>query len=636
MATIRPNGVNTFTDNNNLPLVGGLVYTYATGTVTPLSTFADALATVPNANPIVLDAAGRATIFWSGSYKVVVKTASGALVTTIDPISDGAEQLSIDLANGVSGSKGSSLVGFLQAGTGAISRTLQAKNRDTVSVKDFGAVGDGVTDDSAAIVSGLTAAGALGVGLFFPPGNYLTAPFAIPAAVKSVQGESRASVTITIKTGTYTSGQRMIDARSNTAKLLMGRFSIAVDNVAFNATWTLDLTGGTTVRCADVAITGSGAYGIIWQGGTDIAALGCRLIGTNGGFGVGVYGNTQVSAGARYVADDVHVDGIFNYGVALGGDGVRASSANSIRFCRATGAAGAGFAFSLAGCTLSEILSCYSKDSNHEAFQLTDCYYCTISGNHAEWSTGGIDFACSIQGTAGSRFNKIIGNSFLNSNKEAIALADNTQYTLVANNVGKDCGVRAGRGALIAYTVTASAANNNNTFQGNKFANEAGNLINYFLESQGGTGAIVDSNTAQDNAFSGVFTGAKYLVVGSNTKIFDPDWISYTPAITAASGTITAYTVNSAQYRRRGKEIALQFDVTITTPGTAAGTLLVGLPFLATTGGGAVAGRETINTGYLVGGQANGANMTVVTYNNTFPASTAGSRVVCSGIYQAA
>jgi polygalacturonase len=34
------------------------------------------------------------------------------------------------------------------AGTGAVSRTVQSKLRDVVSVKDFGAVGDGVTDDT--------------------------------------------------------------------------------------------------------------------------------------------------------------------------------------------------------------------------------------------------------------------------------------------------------------------------------------------------------------------------------------------------------------------------------------------------------------------------------------------------------
>jgi hypothetical protein len=46
---------------------------------------------------------------------------------------------------------GSSLVGYTQGGTGASNTTVQAKLREIVSVKDFGAVGDGVADDTAAI-----------------------------------------------------------------------------------------------------------------------------------------------------------------------------------------------------------------------------------------------------------------------------------------------------------------------------------------------------------------------------------------------------------------------------------------------------------------------------------------------------
>lgn len=74
-------------------------------------------------------------------------------------------------------SGGSALVGFIQSGTGADLRTLQAKVREVggISVTDFGAVGDGTTDDTAAINEAKAACVAAGYPiLFFPPGQYKT------------------------------------------------------------------------------------------------------------------------------------------------------------------------------------------------------------------------------------------------------------------------------------------------------------------------------------------------------------------------------------------------------------------------------------------------------------------------------
>ena len=71
-------------------------------------------------------------------------------------------------------SGGSALVGFLQAGTGAVSRTLQSKARDVVSVKDFGAVGDNAADDTAAIQAAINYASNNGCPVVFVPvGRYL-------------------------------------------------------------------------------------------------------------------------------------------------------------------------------------------------------------------------------------------------------------------------------------------------------------------------------------------------------------------------------------------------------------------------------------------------------------------------------
>ena len=67
------------------------------------------------------------------------------------------------------------LVSYTPAGTGAVVTTVQTKLRESVSVKDFGAVGDGVTDDTAAIQAAYNAAAIAGGGtVIWPYGSYVT------------------------------------------------------------------------------------------------------------------------------------------------------------------------------------------------------------------------------------------------------------------------------------------------------------------------------------------------------------------------------------------------------------------------------------------------------------------------------
>lgn len=88
MASLIANGKQQYFDNAGLPLVGGKLYTYIAGTTTPKATYADADAAVPNTNPVVLDARGEALIFWSGSYKVVLKDALGNTIWTVDKVTE--------------------------------------------------------------------------------------------------------------------------------------------------------------------------------------------------------------------------------------------------------------------------------------------------------------------------------------------------------------------------------------------------------------------------------------------------------------------------------------------------------------------------------------------------------------------
>lgn len=154
--------------SGNTPLAGGLIYSYFAGTTTPATTYTDSLGTVPASNPIVLDSQGKTTDeIWvtSGSvYKFVLKSATGVQLGVYDNIS-GINDFSTAPSNS------SANISFLPAGSGAVTRTVQAKLRDVVSVKDFGAVGDGVTNNSATLQAAINATPA-GGKLYIPAGTY--------------------------------------------------------------------------------------------------------------------------------------------------------------------------------------------------------------------------------------------------------------------------------------------------------------------------------------------------------------------------------------------------------------------------------------------------------------------------------
>lgn len=137
-ATLAPIPFLRYTSTSTgLALVGGQVFTFAAGTSTPQATYTDATGNTPNTNPIILNSRGECSCYLnpSLSYKLVFKDSLGNTISTYDNI------------------------------------RAQNYDRNVYYVENFGAVGDGATDSTAAIQAAIDQAPtgsiiAFGVGDF--------------------------------------------------------------------------------------------------------------------------------------------------------------------------------------------------------------------------------------------------------------------------------------------------------------------------------------------------------------------------------------------------------------------------------------------------------------------------------------
>ncbi|VVE31754.1 hypothetical protein PEP31012_03714 [Pandoraea eparura] len=250
---LLPNGKIQFIDANGAPLANGTVGYYVPATLTPKTTYQDQAGTIPNANPITLDSRGQALVWGSGTYRQIVKDSSGV---TIWDQAVAASVNEDDLLNATDPTKGASLVGFdggtlaqffasknnrvvdsIQAlrglskatytrafvtgyystgdgGGGAYwcdsSDTTSADNGGTIivaadggrwklvnqnviSVRQFGAKGDNLTDDSTAFTN---FAAISARQKYIPTGNYIVNSAITFQAGDTVYGDGDGSVII--------------------------------------------------------------------------------------------------------------------------------------------------------------------------------------------------------------------------------------------------------------------------------------------------------------------------------------------------------------------------------------------------------------------------------------------------------
>lgn len=211
-----------FTDLDGQPLEDGFIWIGAANLApitNPINVYWDANLTIPAAQPIrtlggyAVNNGTPARMYVNTDYSIQIQDKNNALIysapSATERYSSVVVNLSVTAANvsytpgGNSllvatdvqdaldelsdNTNGSSVIGFIDGGLSAVARTVEGKLRDMVSVKDFGAVGDGVNDDTTAIQAALDATSFV----YFPKGEYLiSAPLEMNTG-NFVQGAGR-------------------------------------------------------------------------------------------------------------------------------------------------------------------------------------------------------------------------------------------------------------------------------------------------------------------------------------------------------------------------------------------------------------------------------------------------------------
>lgn len=175
-----------FTETDGLPLENGYIWIGTANLdpqINPINVYWDAALTIAAPQPIRTlngypsrnGTPGR--LYVNGDYSIRVMNKNGSMVYSAPAAT---ERYSDVVVSGVNAED----VVYDPPFTGAVQTNVEAKLAQCVSVKDFGAVGDGVADDTAKIQAAIDALTTGGV-IFFPVGTYLvTSQIVVPAKVK--------------------------------------------------------------------------------------------------------------------------------------------------------------------------------------------------------------------------------------------------------------------------------------------------------------------------------------------------------------------------------------------------------------------------------------------------------------------
>jgi hypothetical protein len=520
-----------------------------------------------------------------------------------EKVNDAFQQLMADIAQ-LPESGGSSAIGFLQAGAGAVARTGQAKLRDMLSVKDFGATGDGATNDTTAVQAAITAAATTGKIVYFPAGTYKVTTLTLPQQGGGIElmGESycgvndltnavyRGAVILSTEAaGNVISCDGGVSYNNRGVRISNLAFRVSTSGYAIYLKRAPEASALRDISIYNVNATGGSAIGLedCWSGLGLMNVHTKALAKGSGKYGLYIF-NTQ-KAGS-YFTQNCGFNG-FDYGIKLG------AFTYAIKLITTNGES-CNYGLWADSGTSFEADNCHFEFNTFDGIRLGSTQNVSINKcsfyNNATDATAKGDIHVAA---AGPSFN----NNISITDCEDFGLTASKRFLYVefspyASGIVRNCSVTTVLGGSTTGLDIEGTALENWTVEDNSF----------------GSCATPYTNTAGYKSFSTAFAGytgirfAPTHVASSNVNTLDDyEEGTWTPVLGGDGGAPTGQTYSTQQghYQKIGNRVYFSFYVVLTAEGTITGqAAILGLPFTisGTTGTGEGSISEFQNLGLSV------------------------------------